>query len=245
MFLNPEQDKCRRDADKLFEPGGLSIESRFLRKLWVKELNVPYCVPKNPNTITTDPYGDDLVNCDIIPQTQGYGNNYQTFNIAIGKLSLNFTVLPTTTRLIFITLDSTSLKPRRPCLSALSYPVPQNGTNSMLLFETIFTPPNIMNDISDNNDQVHLSGTLFNISKKRLRFSSIDINTSIPFDRQTLELGCWSFYPEIHKVVNLKSILSSFAAEVIICNEAEKMEYEAMTEFNLSAKLPLNHGLNN
>ena len=246
MFLNPIQDSCRENDDRLFEPGGLSVQQRFLRKIWVKNLNVPWCVPMDPNTLTLDPYGGELVNCDIIPQ---YGNRdgiYETMNIAIEKLSINFIELTAKTRLIFVTLDSTSIKPRRPCLSQLSYPIPQNGMNSMLLFETIFTPPHLMNDTTDaNNNHVQLSGTLFTISKKRLRFSSIDINVNIPYDRQTIQLGCWSYYPELKKVVDLKPSFSSFAAEVIICNESEKMQYEAINEFNLKSKIPLNHALNN
>ena len=239
MLLNPVQNICRENADKLFEPGGLTVEERFLRKIWIKELNVPWCVPINSyvNDDSLDPYGGDEVNCNIFP------NNYESLNIAIEKLSINFVELPKKTRLIFVTLDSSNVKPRRPCLSALSYPVPQNATNSMLLFETIFTPPHLMNDTTDQDGNSQLSGTLFTITKKRLRFSSIDLNLSIPYDRQTLELGCWSYYPEFDKVVNLKSTLSSFAAEVVICNEAYKMEYEAITTFNLKSKLPLNHTL--
>ena len=239
MFLNNQQH-YRYSANKLFQPGILRLEKRFLRKVWIKELDVPCSIPRNVTTTDDDdPYGGPLVNCDIMGVGTSLNSlwigSYETMNIAVGQLSINFIENPKKTQLIFITLDS-NVKPKKHSLSALSYPIPENGKDSLLIFDKILTPAHMLDDAT-----MQLSDTLFTVTNKRLQFVSIDINANNPFDCETLQLGCWTYDPKLEKVVNLKPTISSFAAETIICNETMKMEYEAFKNFNLS--VPFGHAL--
>ena len=242
MFLNNQQH-YRYTANKLFQPGILGLEKRFLRKVWIKELDVPCSIARNSDNDDDDdddPYGGPLVNCDIMGVDTSlnslWSGSYETMNIAVGQLSINFIENPKKTQLIFITLDS-NVKPKKHSLSALSYPIPQNGTDSLLIFDKILTPAHMLDDAT----MMQLSDTLFTVTNKRLQFVSIDINANNPFDCETLQLGCWTYDPKLEKVVNLKPTISSFAAEIIICNETMKMEYEALKNFNLS--VPFGHAL--
>ena len=239
MFLNNQQH-YRYSANKLFQPGILGLEKRFLRKVWVKQLDVPCSIARNATTTTDDdPYGGPLVNCDIMGVGTSLNSlwtgSYETMNIAVGQLSINFIENPKKTQLIFITLDS-NVKPKKHSLSALSYPIPENGKDSLLIFDKILTPAHMLDDAT-----MQLSDTLLTVTNKLLQFVSIDINANNPFDCETLQLGCWTYDPKLEKVVNLKSRISSFAAEIIICNETMKMEYEAFKNFNLS--VPFGHAL--
>ena len=95
-----------------------------------------------------------------------------------------------------------------------------------------------MQNFSSNDDHlIKISYTMFNVTPKRLKFSSVDISSRIPFEYQTLQINCHSYNAIRNKkkpLSNFNDKIDSFKAEIVICNEVWELVYEGKTFYNLT-----------
>ena len=180
-------------ASNLFLKGNMDTTQRFMRKVWINTLESPFCVPRNPNYNELDPYGGNTLNCNIFYVDQSgvasWNGSYETYQIAVNRLSINFKTLPTNSEFILITLNN-NIKPKNKCLSSSSYPITTNGIfasyDRLNIFTGIFIPPSL------KDDSLNLSETLFNIdASNSLSFYTVEIQIRSIEDVQTIELGCY------------------------------------------------------
>ena len=232
--------------DLISQPGSLAVAEKFFRTFWIDRLGERWCAPRNnPNDSEQqqlDPYGGQLVNCNLFPvhSLNSRWRNTETFNIALSNISLNFNYpLPTTSKLLVFTLNGNpksryrSLSSFNGCLSNDSFS--NNGGYLTTLFEFVYTPPNLLEqDFSRDDDDTKISDSMINITPRRLKFSSVDISSRIPFEFQTLEINCYSYNHNNKKSLStFNDNIDSFKAEVVVCNEAWKLVYEGKTFYNL------------
>ena len=89
-----------------------------MRKVWFSNLDEPLCVPRDVSTSNWDPYAGNRENCDIFDVDQSdpsqWNGGYQTFQIAVNKISINFVKekLPTEAKEILIMLYN-NIKPKK------------------------------------------------------------------------------------------------------------------------------------
>ena len=225
--------------DLISQPGSLAVAEKFFRTFWIDRLGERWCAPQNPNDEQQqlDPYGGQLVNCNLFPvhSLNSRWRNTETLNIALSNISLNFNYsLPTTSKLLVFTLNGNrksrycSSSSFSGCLSNDSF---SNGYLTTL-FEFVYTPPNLLEQ--DFSRDTKISDSMINITPRRLKFSSVDISSRIPFEFQTLEINCYSYnYNNKKPLSTFNDNIDSFKAEVVICNEAWKLVYEGKTFYNL------------
>ena len=74
------------------------------------------------------------------------------------------------------------------------------------LFEFVYTPPNLLEKDIFSRD-MKISDSMINITPRRLKFSSVDISSRIPFEFQTLEINCYSYNYNNKKHYQLSMII--------------------------------------
>ena len=219
-------------ANSLFVKGNLTQTSKFMRKVWFSGLDEPLCIPRDATTSQWDPYAGNTENCDIFDVDQSdpsqWNGGYQTFQIAVNKISINFIKekLPTEAKEILITLNN-NIKPKKKSISNLDYPYKGNKFSKLCIFNCVFIPS------KHNDNPMLVSETYFNVdASKNPKFHTVDMHIQSIDDVQTIEFSCFQFdYPQ-RNIKNIKDNIHSFAIELIICNEAWKMYYEANNYFD-------------
>ena len=235
--------------DLITQPGGLAIAEKFFRTFWVDRLGERWCAPRNANNNNNelDPYGGELINCNIFPvhTLNARWKNTETFNIALSNLSINFNhPLPSTCKLLVFTLDGNPKSRYRSLSSFNGSTIDNSSSHLTTLFDVVYTPPNLLEqdfsrqNFSSNDDHlIKISDTMFNVTPKRLKFKSVDISSRIPFEFQTLQINCHSYDAIRNKrkpLSNFNDEIDSFKAEIVVCNEAWKLVYEGKTFYNLA-----------
>ena len=228
-------------ASSLFSKGNLSQTQKFMRKVWFYALDRPLCIPRDNSVINQhddDPYGGNMKNCDIFDVDQSspfaWNGGYQTFQIAVNKLSLNFIKdkIPTNAREIIVTLDN-EIKPKQKSLSKIDYlymiyePLMANLFSKLCIFRTIYIPT------KNQTTAMLLSDTYFNVdASDNPTFHTVNVHIQSIEDVQTIEFGYYERDYKTRMLENINDKIESFSLELIICNEAWKMYYEAKKYFD-------------
>ena len=219
-------------ANSLFLKGNLTQTPKFMRKVWFSGLDEPLCVPRDVSTTNWDPYAGNRENCDIFDVDQSdpsqWNGGYQTFQIAVNKISINFVKekLPTEAKEILITVNN-NIKPKKKSISFFDYPCRPNKFSKFCIFHCIFIP-----SVYKDNPML-VSETYFNVdASKNPKFHTVDIHIQSIDDVQTIEFSCFELSYPTGNTKNIKDDIDSFVIELIICNEAWKMYYEANNYFD-------------
>ena len=219
-------------ANSFFLKGNLRQTPKFMRKIWFSGLDEPLCVPRHVSTSNWDPYGGNIENCDIFDVDQSdpsqWNGGYQSFQIAVNKVSINFIKekLPTEAKEILIMLNN-NIKPKKKSISFFDYPCRPNKFSKFCIFNCIFIPS------AYKDNPMLVSETYFNVdASKNPKFHTVNIHIQSIDDVQTIEFSCFELsYPK-GNTKNIKDDIHSFDMELIICNEAWKMYYEANNYFD-------------